>query len=94
MTKRKDYNAVTNKIINTTKVLARGQRVPVIELNFKPDGFQREGGHQVYVDYKCAKEVVQKLSEQIREIESSYYPYELLERINKRVNEAISTSQG
>lgn len=94
MTKRKEYDAVTNKIVNTSKVLARGQRVPVIELNFKPDGFKKEGGHQVYVDYKCAKEVVQKLSEQIREIESSYFPYEMFDRINKRVNEALSSSQG
>lgn len=93
MTKRKDYNAVTNKIVNTTKVLARGQRVPVIELNFKPDGFQKEGGHQVYVDYTCAKEVIEKLSEQIREIESTYYPHKLFERINNRVNEAFSSEK-
>ena len=93
MTKRKDYNAVTNKIVNTTKVLARGQRVPVVELNFKPGGFQKDGGHQVYVDYKCAKELIQKLSEQVREIESSYYPYEMFDRINKRVNEALRSEE-
>jgi len=93
MTKRKEYNAITNKIVNTTKVLARGQRVPVVELNFKPDGFQKNNGHQVYVDYKCAKELIQKLSEQVREIESSYYPHEMFDRINKRINEAIGSEQ-
>lgn len=93
MTKRKDYEAVTNKIVNTSKVLARGQRVPVIELNFKPNGFIKDGGHQVYIDYKCAKEVVDKLSEQIREIESTYYPCALFERINKRVHEGLSSEQ-
>jgi len=94
MTKRKEYSAITNKIVNTSKVIARGQRVPVLELNFKPNGFTKEGGHQVYIDYECAKEVIQKLSEQIREIESSYFPYEMFNRINKRVNEEISSSQG
>jgi hypothetical protein len=93
MTKRKDYKAITNKIVNTSKVIARGQRVPVLELNFKPSGFTKEGGHQVYIDYKCAKEVIEKLSEQVREIESSYFPYEMFNRINKRVNEEISSGQ-
>lgn len=89
MTKRKEYNAITNKIVNTTKVLSRGQRVPVIEMTFKPDGYRRDG-HQVYIDYACAKEAVQKLNEQIREIESTYFPYQLFERINKRVNEELN----
>jgi hypothetical protein len=93
MAKRKEYNAVTNKIVNTSKVLARGQRVPVLELNFKPNGFTRDGGHQVYIDYTCAKEVIQKLSEQVREIESMYFPHEIFERINKRVNEKLSSDQ-
>jgi len=93
MAKRKEYNAVTNKIVNTSKVLARGQRIPVLELNFKPNGFTRDGGHQVYIDYTCAKEVIKKLSEQVREIESAYYPYEMFDRINKRVNEELGSSQ-
>jgi hypothetical protein len=93
MTKRKEYNAVTNKIVNTAKVLARGHRVPVIEMTFKPDGYHRDG-HQVYIDYRCAKETVEKLSAQIREIESSYFPYELFNRINKRVNEELKTQNG
>ena len=93
MTKRKEYNAVTNKIVNTAKVLARGQRVPVIEMTFKPDGYRRDG-HQVYIDYKCAKEAVEKLNEQIREIESTYFPYELYNRINKRVNNELSNQEG
>ena len=89
MIKRKEYNAVTNKIVNTAKVLARGQRVPVIEMTFKPDGYRKDG-HQVYIDYTCAKEAVEKLNEQIREIESSYFPYELFNRINTRVNEELN----
>ena len=93
MTKRKDYKAITNKIVNTSKVIARGQRVPVLELNFKPNGFTRDGGHQVYIDYSCAKEVIRKLSEQIREIESAYYPQEMFDRINRRVNEGLISSQ-
>jgi hypothetical protein len=93
MTKRKEYNAVTNKIVNTAKVLARGQRVPVIEMTFKPDGY-RKNGHQVYIDYKCAKEAVEKLNEQIREIESTYFPYELYNRINKRVNDELNNQEG
>jgi len=93
MTKRKEYNAVTNKIVNTAKVLARGQRVPVIEMTFKPDGYRKDG-HQVYIDYKCAKEAVVKLNEQIREIESTYFPYELYNRINKRVNDELNNQEG
>ena len=93
MTKRKDYNAVTNKIVSTVKVLARGQRIPVIEMTFKPDGFRKEG-HQVYIDYRCAKEAVQRLNAQIREIESTYYPYEMYNRINKRVDEELSSQEG
>lgn len=93
MTKRKEYNAVTNKIVNTAKVLARGQRVPVIEMTFKPDGYRRDG-HQVYIDYKCAKEAVEKLNEQIREIESTYFSYELYNRINKRVNNELNNQEG
>lgn len=89
MTKRKEYNAITNKIVSTTKVLSRGQRVPVIEMTFKPDGYRRDG-HQIYIDYACAKEAVEKLNEQIREIESTYFPYQLFERINKRVNEELN----
>jgi hypothetical protein len=93
MTKRKEYNAVTNKIVNTAKVLARGQRVPVIEMTFKPDGYRKDG-HQVYIDYRCAKEAVEKLNEQIREIESTYFPYELYSRINKRVNDELNNQEG
>ena len=59
MTKRKEYNAVLNKIVNTSKVISRGQRVPVIELTFKPDGYRKDG-HLVYIDYKCAKEMIEK----------------------------------
>lgn len=93
MTKRKEYNAVLNKIVNTSKVVSRGQRVPVIELTFKPDGYRKDG-HLVYVDYKCAKELVQKLNDQVREIESTYFPYELFNRINNKVHEGLSNQEG
>jgi hypothetical protein len=88
MTKRKEYNAVLNKIVNTTKVLSRGQRVPVLELVFKPDGFRKDG-HMIYIDYKCAKEVIQKLDEQVREIEATYFPFEIYNRINNKVHEGL-----
>lgn len=86
MAKRKEYNAILNKVVNTEKVLSRGQRVPVIELTFKPDGYRRDG-HLVYIDYKCAKELMDKLNNQVREIEASYYPAELYNRINNIVYE-------
>lgn len=83
MLKRKEYNAIINKIVKTNKVLSRGQRVPVIELNFKPNGFSKDNGHTVYVDYKCAKELLAKIDTEIREIEASYFPFEMINRINK-----------
>lgn len=81
--KRKEYNEVTNKIVNINKVLARGQREPVLELTFKTDGFNRLTGHKVYIDYKCAKELLTKLNINIEEIESKYYPNEFYERIQR-----------
>lgn len=93
MTKRKEYNAILNKIVNTSKVVSRGQRVPVIELTFKPDGYRKDG-HLVYVDYKCAKELIQKLNDQIREIETTYYPYEIYNRINNKVHEGLNDQEG
>lgn len=93
MTKRKEYNAVLNKIVNASKVASRGQRVPVIELTFKPDGYRKDG-HLVYVDYKCAKELIKKLNDQVREIETTYFPYEIFNRINKRVHEGLTNQEG
>ena len=92
MAKRKEYNATLNKIVNTEKVLSRGQRVPVIELTFKPDGYRRDG-HLVYIDYKCAKELMKKLDDQVREIEASYYPAEMYNRINNIVYEGAGLQQ-
>lgn len=92
MAKRKEYNAVTNKIVNTEKVLARGQRIPVLELSFKSDGYRKDG-HLVYIDYRCAKELIKKLNSQIREIEATYYPAELYNRINKIVYEGAGLQQ-
>jgi len=87
--KRKDYNEITNKIVNVDKVIARGQREPVLELIFKTDGFNRLGGHKVYIDYKCAKELLTKLDINIREIETNYYPNEFYERIQRSAREIL-----
>lgn len=81
--KRKDYNETTNKIVNVDQVIARGQREPVLELVFKSDGYNRIGGHKVYIDYKCAKELLIKLTNNIQEIESKYHPNEFYERIQR-----------
>jgi len=87
--KRKDYNEVTNKIVNVDQVIARGQREPALELVFKTDGYNRIGGHKVYIDYKCAKELLSKLDINIREIESKYFPNEFYKRIQRSAREII-----
>ena len=92
MTKRKEHGATLNKIVNTGKVLSRGQRVPALELTFKQDGYRRDG-HQVYIDYRCAVELMQKLSVQVQEIEAAYFPAELHNRINKAVYEGAKLQQ-
>lgn len=81
--KRKDVNETINKIVNVDQVVARGHREPILEINFKENGFNRFGGHKVYIDYKCAKELLEKLKTNIREVESKYYPHEFYERIQK-----------
>ena len=87
--KRKDYNEVTNKIVNVDQVIARGQREPVIELVFKTSGYNRMEGHKVYIDYKCAKGLIQKLELNIREVESKYYPQAFYERLQRSVDQII-----
>jgi hypothetical protein len=74
--KRKDYNEVVNKIVNIEQVLARGQREPALELTFKTSGYNRLGGHKVYIDYKCAKELVAKLNSNIDSVKSKYFANE------------------
>jgi len=81
--KRKEYNEVTNKIVNIDTVLARGQREPVFELTFKTSGYNRMEGHRVYIDYKCAKELITKLNSNINNIESQFFPNEFYERIHR-----------
>jgi len=81
--KRKDYNEITNKIVNASQVLSRGQRVPSIELVFKESGYNKVGGHKVYVDYKCAKELVSKLTEIINSMESKYFVNEYYDKLLK-----------
>jgi len=87
--KRKEINEITNKIVNVDQVIGRGHREPVLELTFKENGFNRLGGHKVYIDYKCAQELVNKLSTNIREVESKYYPHEFYERIQRSAAEIL-----
>ena len=47
----------------------------------------------VYIDYKCAKELLEKLDSQVREIEAAYYPAELYNRINKIVYEGAKLQE-
>lgn len=79
--KRKDYNEVTNKIVNVEQVLSRGQRVPALELVFKTSGFNRLGGHKVYIDYKCAMELLEKLKVETTSIQSKYFPGEYYDKL-------------
>jgi hypothetical protein len=87
--KRKEYGEVTNKIVNVEQVIARGQREPVIELVFKTSGYNRLDGHKVYIDYKCAKELISKLEVNIREVESKYHPYEFYNRLQRSADEIL-----
>lgn len=87
--KRKEYNEITNKIVGVDQVIGRGQRTPVLELIFKTDGHNRIGGHKVYIDYKCAKELLSKLEINTKEIESKYYCHEFYERIQRSAREIL-----
>jgi hypothetical protein len=80
--KRKDYNEVVNKIVNIEQVLARGQREPALELTFKTSGYNRLGGHKVYIDYKCAKELAAKLSSNIDSVKSKYFAKEFYDDLH------------
>lgn len=81
--KRKDYNEVTNKIVAVEQVLSRGQRIPSIELVFKTSGYNRTGGHKVYIDFKCAEELLQKLKVETTSIQSKYFPSEYYDKLAK-----------
>lgn len=81
--KRKDYDQVTNKIVNVEQVLSRGQRIPSIELTFKTSGYNRFEGHKVYIDFKCAQELLNKLKVETSAIESKYFPSEYYDRLTK-----------
>jgi len=87
--KRKDYNNIINKIVNVEEVISRGQRLPSLELNFKENGFNKLGGHTVYIDFKCAKELVEKLQSTIRVMESKYYPNEFYNRLFRSAEEIL-----
>ena len=80
---RKDYNEVTNKIVNIEEVVSRGQREPVFELTFKTSGYNRTGGHRVYIDYQCGKELLKKLSTHIDNVQSKYFVDEYYQRIQR-----------
>ena len=84
--KRKEYNAIKNKIVNITPVLSRGERVPIIELEFKENGFSRTGGQLVYIDYKCAKELIKKLQDNLDVMRSKYFPQEFYDSLHSKIN--------
>jgi len=83
MVKRKDIDNVTNKIVNITQVIGRGQRVPLIELEFKANGFTKNNGHKVYIDYNCAKELLNKINNNIDIMQSKYFVNEYYEKLTK-----------
>jgi len=87
--KRKEYAEVTNKIVHIEQVMARGQREPVLELVFKTSGHNRLGGHKVYIDFKCAKELQKKLAANITEVESKYYAYGLYTRLQRSADQIL-----
>jgi len=84
--KRKEYNAIKNKIVNITPVLSRGERVPIIELEFKENGFSRAGGQLVYIDYECAKELIKKLQDNLDIMRSKYFPQEFYDSLHSKIN--------
>lgn len=81
--KRKDVYETINKIVNINQVLGRGQRVPMIEIEFKPNGFSKLSGHRVYIDYQCAKELIKKINDSVDSLESKYFVHEFYNRIYK-----------
>lgn len=83
MIKRKEVNSVTNKIVNINQVLGRGQRVPLIELEFKENGFNKQCGHKVYIDYNCAKELLNKINNNIDLMQSKYFANEYYEKLTR-----------
>jgi hypothetical protein len=80
--KRKDSYETVNKIVNINQVLGRGQRVPLIEIEFKPNGFSKLSGHRIYIDYKCAKELLKKIDDSVDNLESKYFVNEFYNRIH------------
>jgi hypothetical protein len=88
--KRKDFSEVVNKIVNVEQVVSRGQRIPSIELVFKPSGYNRTGGHKVYIDYKCAEELLKKLKVETTSIQSKYFPHEYYDRLTKPLETLFS----
>ena len=84
--KRKDVYESINKIVNINQVIGRGQRVPLIEIEFKPNGFSKLSGHRIYVDYKCAKELLKKIDDSVNNLESKYFVNEYYDRIHKPKN--------
>jgi len=79
--KRKDYSEIVNKIVSIEQVLARGQRVPAIELTFKESGYNKLGGHKVYIDYECAKELSIKINQVLQDMRSKYFSSEYYDNL-------------
>jgi len=87
--KRKEIYSIKNKIVNVEQVLDRGERVPLLELEFKQSGFIRTGGHKVYIDYKCALELQKKITNHIDVIQSKYFASEYYNKIHGNPTEQL-----
>jgi len=87
--KRKEIYSIKNKIVNVDQVLDRGERVPLLELEFKQSGFIRTGGHKVYIDYKCALELQKKITNHIDTIQSKYFASEYYNKIHGNPTEQL-----
>lgn len=80
--KTKDSYTITNRYVTLSNARARGERLPLIELVFKSNADEK-GGSKVYVDYKGAKDLLNNLKENIRNIDVTYRPYEYTSSYNK-----------
>jgi len=81
MLKKKDAYATTSKLCRVLSARERGERFPVIELNFLADKTVSTG-HKVYVNLDCAKRLLSNLQNNIDVIESTYDAANYYERRN------------
>lgn len=87
--KRKEIYSIKNKIVNVEQVLDRGERVPLLELEFKQSGFHRTAGHKVFIDYACALELQKKIALHVNSIQSKYFASEFYNKIHGKPTEQL-----